>query len=106
MLLQILLRWLVQRKQKADLFTSLLLRWEHNLNILLAEMKVNKSYDKLQLLEETIRRGLLKTLEVKGEVGTSLVKKDFEMNKELVQKIQAQNIQVHPTTPAPETKPR
>ena len=106
MLVNLFIKWLVQKKQKVDPLTSLLLRWENSLNIMLTEMKINKNYDKLQILEETIRRGLLKTLEVKGEVGTTMVKKDFEMNKELLQKIQAQTIPVAPVNPVTQTKPR
>ena len=106
MVLNLFVKWLVQKKQKVDPLTSLLLRWENSLNIMLTEMKINKNYDKLQILEETIRRGLLKTLEVKGEVGTTMVKKDFEMNKELLQKIQAQTIPVAPVNPVTQTKPR
>lgn len=99
-------KWLLQRKFKSETFTELLLKWEHRFNLLLLKLKAEKNYDQLQLLEEVVRRALLKILEVKGEVGTAMVKKDMEMNKELLAKIQAQN--VPSTTPqvSPQTKPR
>ena len=95
------IKWLLQRKEKVGLFNSLLLRWEHHLNVLLLEMKTNKNYDQLQVLEEILRRSLLKTLEIKGEVASTLMKKDFEMNKELLAKIQEQNQHLAKEKPHP-----
>lgn len=92
-------KWLLTQKQKANLLSTTLSRWEVRLNALLLEMKTNKQYDQLQAMEEVLRRSLIKTLEVKGEVATTLLKKDFEMNKELLAKIQAQVV------PQPEQKP-
>lgn len=102
-------KWLLSKKQKVDFFTTLLLRGEQGLSFLLDEMKSKKDYDRLQTLEEVIRRSLLKILDAKGEVAIALMKKDFEMNKELLAKIQSQNV---PPTSSPnqnpdtQTKPR
>lgn len=98
------IKWLLLKKQKASLLSSTLFRWETRLNTLLAEMQANKSYDQLQVVEEVLRRALLKTLEIKGEVAVTLMKKDFELNKELLAKIQAQ-IQPQPEQ-KPQTNPR
>ena len=79
-------KWLLSKKQKVDFFTALLLRGEQGLSFLLDEMKSKKDYDRLQTLEEVVRRSLLKILDTKGEVAITLMKKDFEMNKELLAK--------------------
>lgn len=91
-LLDILAKRVFQKRQTVDPLATLLLNWDSKFNTLLSDMKENKSYSRLQLLEETLRKALLKTLDTKGEVAISLMKKDFEMNKELLAKIQEQNL--------------
>jgi hypothetical protein len=106
MILEIFFKWLMQRKFKFETFNELLLKQEHRFNLLLLKLKTEQNYGQLQLLEDVVRRALLKILEVKGEVGTAMVKKDFDMNKELLAKIQAQSTQPTSTQSIPQTKPR
>ena len=87
--------------------TNLFLELKYRITILLETLKERKDYSQLQILEETLRDCLLKTLEIKGEIGMAMVKKDFEMNKELLEKIQEQIIPQPPIQKvSPQTKPR
>ena len=72
MILEIFFKWLMQRKFKFETFNELLLKQEHRFNFLLLKLKTEQNYGQLQLLEDVVRRALLKILEVKGEVGTAM----------------------------------
>ena len=106
MLLNLFFQWLFKKRLKTDSFIRLLLNWEYRFNLLLVKLRTEKNYDQLQRLEEVLRNALLRVLEVKGEIGASLVKKDFELNKDLVAKIQAQAAAQPPINSQPQTKPR
>lgn len=92
-LLTELTQWALRKRGRTERLVNRLLHWDHRINMLISNFKQNRDYEQLQLLEESLRQMLLKVLDTKGEVATALMKKDFEMNKELLQKIQNQTQQ-------------
>lgn len=49
-----------------------------------------KDYSSLQILEEVLRKLLISTINEKSSVAEDLVKKDVELNKDLLSKISSQ----------------
>ena len=81
-------QWALRKRERTERLINRLLHWDHRVNMMISGFKGSKDYEQLQLLEEALRQMLVKTLEAKGEVAVALMKKDFEMNKDLIAKIQ------------------